>query len=58
MAKEYEPYGKEWKKEVMKLKKSQIIDMMANIGKDRDKLREELSVFACRDEVIKAINEL
>lgn len=34
----YIPYGDEWKKQMMKLKKETIIQMLANVGRERDQL--------------------
>ncbi len=33
--KDYEPYGKEWKKELMKFTKKQLIDFIRKIKKGR-----------------------
>ncbi len=36
----YKPYGEEWKKEVSKLKKEVIVDMLAKKGNEVNELRE------------------
>lgn len=37
---EYVPYGPEWAKEINKLPKKAIIEMMSRLGTERDKLRD------------------
>jgi len=34
--KEYEPFGEEWKKEIMKMKKSYIVDMLKEVCNNRE----------------------
>lgn len=43
MEKEYVPYGEEWKKEISKLRKDLIIDMLAKKGEEGFALREEIT---------------
>ena len=38
----YERYGEEWRKEAAKLSKAELLIIMAKMGKERDKLREEV----------------
>lgn len=40
--KKFIPYGEEWKKEMMKLSKASIIEIAANIGKEKIKLIEQI----------------
>lgn len=41
---DYEPFGDEWKKEINKIPKALIIDMLANKGKEVDSLRSSNAV--------------
>lgn len=41
----YIPYGDEWKKQMMKLKKETIISMLANVGRERDELEKTLKEY-------------
>lgn len=41
--KEYEPFGPEWQKEIMKLRKDDIVRILKNVGKERDSVKESLS---------------
>jgi len=38
---EYIPYQKEWEKEILKLSKIQIVELMRNVCMERDKLEQE-----------------
>ena len=39
---QYEPYGEEWKAEMMKMSKRDILNFFASVGKKRLELEEEL----------------
>lgn len=51
MSEEYIPYGEEWKKMVMRMTKAHIVDLIADIGKERtageariEQLKKQLSM--------------
>lgn len=39
---DYIPYGEEWKKVVSKLTKSELLNLFAKVGKEKDKYKEAL----------------
>lgn len=45
----YIPYGEEWEKELLKVKKKDIIKMLKDVCLERDELQEELynSINGC-----------
>lgn len=45
--KEYEPYGDEWKKDVMKLPKAAIVDLFAKLGKKYNEGFQKITVETC-----------
>lgn len=60
--KEYEPYGDEWKKDIMKLPKAAIIDLFSKLGKKyfedenikicmycEKELRYSQGIFICKE---------
>ena len=44
----YEPFGEEWKAEMMKMRKSDILDAFAHIAKERNELRGTLDAMGIR----------
>lgn len=41
----YTPYGEEWKKEMAKLPKAVLIDIAANLGKEKQILEDTIKSF-------------
>lgn len=45
---DYLPYGEEWKKEIMKMKKKDIVELASRIGFENLKLNNLLDIFKAR----------
>jgi hypothetical protein len=38
MEKEYEPYGKDWERQIMRLNKKEIVDLLRKVSRDRGRI--------------------